>query len=288
MKIKKSIKKMLPERTVEGIKNIKGIFRRLSVLEENQMNLINSRFEDLTGDEKTTLKNKEFKIYSQNGEDGILLYIFSNIGAKNRNFVEIGCGNGKECNTANLSLNHGWSGLLIEGNKENWLKAKNYYKKIDRVKVINSFITKENVNEVLKLNRASGKIDLLSIDIDGNDYWIWEEIKIIDPRVVVIEYNGSFGKRPISIPYEPNFKKIGHYHGASLKAMEKLGKKKGYILIGCEKTGCNAFFVKQSLAKNSKILGVKDAFYPHSRRMEKESLADQFKKVANMKFIPIK
>jgi len=290
-KIKVFIKKILPGKIVKIIRNVKEIFRRLNVLEENQRNLITSQFEDVSNNKKMMLRNKEFKIYSQNGEDGILLHIFSKIGTKNKDFVEFGIEDGRECNTANLSINHGWRGLLIEGGKENVVKAKEYYKQTNgRVKVIQCFITKDNINNVLKLNNVSEEIDLLSIDIDGNDYWVWKEIEVVNPRVVVIEYNGSFGDdKSISISYDPEFERLskhksGFYHGASLKALAKLGEKKGYALVGCDKTGCNAFFVKKTLVKKLDVFKVEEAFYPHSRRIKKEPTEEQFKRIRHLKF----
>ena len=284
-------KKILPKQIVGVIRTIKLISPRLSTLENNQKNLINSRFEEISVDKKVRLMNKEFKIYSQNGEDGILLRIFSKIGVKNKNFVEFGIGDGKECNTANLSINHGWNGLLMDGNEQDIIKAKEYYKQTNgRVKVIHCFVTKENINNVLKSNGFSGKIDLLSIDIDGNVYWIWKEINVIDPNVVVIEYNGSFGKdKSLTIPYDPKFDRLskhrsGLYHGASLKALTKLGKKKRYALVGCDSTGCNAFFVKKNIANKLDVFEVKEAYYQHSRRSEKESIEKQFNKIKDMKF----
>ncbi len=290
-KIRVLIKKILPGKIVKIIRNVKRISKRLNVLEENQRNLINSQFEDVTNDKKIMLRNKEFKIYSQNGEDGILLHIFSKIGIKKKDFVEFGISDGRECNTANLSINHSWRGLLMDNDKENVVKAREYYKQTNgRVKVIQCFITKDNINNVLKLNNVSGEIDLLSIDIDGNDYWVWKEIEVVNPRVVVIEYNGSFGDdKSLSVSYDPEFERIskhksGFYHGASLKALAKLGKKKGYALVGCDATGCNAFFVKKVLIKKRDVFKVEEAFYPHSRRLKKESTERQFKRIKNMKF----
>jgi len=290
-KVKNTIKEILPERIVNIIKKINRISGRLDVLERNQRNLINSKLKYKPKNKKTSLRDKEFKIFSQNGEDGILLHIFSKIGVKNKNFVEIGIGDGKECNTTNLSMNHGWTGLLMDGDKKGIAKAKKYYKKTNgRVKVIQCFITKENVNSIIKSNGVYGKIDLLSIDIDGNDYWIWKEIKAVDPNVVVIEYNGSFGRdKSISVSYDPEFERIskhksGFYHGASLKAFAKLGKKKGYSLVGCDATGCNAFFVKKNLIKKLDVFEAEEAYYPHKLRTKERSTENQFKKIKEMNF----
>ena len=143
------------------------------------------------------LNKRELKIYSQHGEDGIILYIFSQIGMKNGTFVEFGIEDGRECNTANLSVNFGWNGLLMEIDPRYVKQAQAYYTDLlkDRasdVKIIECKVTMENINQVLVENEMEGEIDLLSIDIDGNDYWVWKAINVINPRLVVIEYNATF------------------------------------------------------------------------------------------------
>jgi len=217
---------------------------------------------------KQRLKNKEFKIYSQNGEDGIISYIFSKIKPKDYTFVEIGAGDGHECNTATLKKLYDWQGRQID---------------------TEFFATAENVNQLFKYQ--GNEIDLLSIDIDGNDYWIWKAIKC-KPRVVVIEYNASFGHRSITIPYDPNFKwtpasDISFYHGASLKALTKLGEEKGYVLVGCESSGVNSFFVLKKYAKWFDKFTPEEAFYPHRRRTEKLTQEEQFDKIKHLEFVEI-
>ncbi len=210
------------------------------------------------------------KIYSQNQEDGIILYILQHIGIKTKRFVEIGIENGTECNTTNLLKNFDWSGIQIEGNHALYLEAKKKLKqilgkKIKNLKLINSFIDKKNINKILKKNLKNKEIDLLSIDIDGNDFWIWKEINYIKPRLIIIEYNSFYGNNVSkTIKYNPKFcwdiKNNKSYYGASLKALKKLGIKKKYSLIGVDNNGVNAFFVRNDLAKkinlNSKNIPV--------------------------------
>jgi hypothetical protein len=229
----------------------------------------------------------ELKIHSQNGEDGILLFIFSQIGITDRRFVEFGVGDGSICNTANLSLNWGWSGLLMEAEAEDVESARRNYREwlgpeADRVQIRQAFITAENINELLRAEGFEGPIDLLSIDIDGNDYWIWNAIDQIEPRVVVIEYNASFGpKESVTIPYDPKFNAYavhvsGIFHGASLAALRKLGEAKGYALVGCDSRGVNAFFVRrESLQAGLHELSEKEAWFPHSYRSRTHSTAMQ-------------
>lgn len=235
-----------------------SIPKRIEDLEKNQINLFLLRHQKLLGKipQKEQFKINEYKIFSQHREDGILLYIFSNIEVKSKTFVEIGIDDGRECNTANLSLNFGWKGMLVEKVKENVESARVFYKaklgsESSRVKIIQKTVTAENINEVLTNNSFKVEVDLLSIDIDGNDYWIWKAIKVIKPRVVVIEYNGVFGpKRSITISYEPDFFRFdkhpgGFYYGASLRALYKLARKKGYRLVCCDLSGTNAFFIRR-------------------------------------------
>ena len=216
------------------------------------------------------------KIYSQNDEDGIILYILKHIGVKTKKFVEVGVENGIECNTTNLLKNFDWSGVQIEGNKKLYNDAKIQLKKvlekkIKNLKLLNIFVTKKNINQILK--KYSGKeIDLLSIDIDGNDFWIWKAINCVKPRLVVIEYNSFFGPTlSCTIPYNHkfiwNYEKKRSYYGASLKALEKLGRKKEYTLVGVDGNGVNAFFVRNDLAKNINLKSKKtgDVFIDNKR-----------------------
>lgn len=193
-----------------------------------------------------------YKVFSQHDEDGILQEIFHRIGAASRRFVELGAGNGSENNTVNLLLS-GWSGIWIEAGVKN-LSAipRDLAEHINKgnLKVVESFVTRENINALLADAGATGEIDLLSIDLDGNDYWVWENVTGIAPRVVVIEYNATL--RPphrLVMRYHPAHVWDGsNYFGASLKALEVLGERKGYSLVGCSLAGTNAFFVRHDLA----------------------------------------
>jgi len=300
-KIKSLIKEIVP--ASKGIL-IKEVMSIPSVLEAIKMDLnslmISRQIKEKGFSQKQILKNSEFKIYSQNGEDGIINYIFSKIGTTNKTVVEFGIENGRECNSANLIINNGWNGLLMDGDKKCVLEANFYYNNRlwvmpNQVKIINRFITKENINRLIADGGISGEIDLLSIDIDGNDYWVLEAINVISPRVLIMEYNAAFGdSRSITVEYESSFQRGGKYNnesyfGASLAALTKLAKIKGYILVGCESTGCNAFFIRKDLAKKFKIkeLSVKDAYYPMLRRLKKATPEQQFEKVKNLKFVEI-
>ena len=236
-------------------------------------------------DKKNNFNINKFgiKIYSQNDEDGIILYILKHIGIKTKKFIEIGIENGTECNTTNLLKNFDWTGVQIEGSKKLYNAAKIQLKKIlgekiKNLKLLNIFVTKENINKIIKKN-SDKKVDVLSIDIDGNDFWIWEKINCIKPRLVIIEYNSFFGPTlSCTIPYNHkfiwNYEKKRSYYGASLKALEKLGRKKEYTLIGVDGNGVNAFFVRNDLAKNINLKSKKTEYVFIDNKREERNFTE--------------
>ena len=249
-------------------------------------------------DDITSLEQSEFRLRSQWGEDGILHYIFAEVGRDSRTFVEFGIQSGRECNAAHLALSEGWSGLFIEGDPRFAASAREYYAMMlgpnaSRVQVVNSFITVENINRVLSEAHVEGTLDLLSIDIDGNDYWVWEAISVVQPRVVAIEYNGAFGPvQALTIPYNPDFQRSslgnGMYYGASLAALAKLGSRKQYSLVGCGSNGINAFFVRRDLVGSRlREISVKDAFRPHFGLSRELTLEQQFDLVRKLPLIEV-
>lgn len=200
-----------------------------------------------------------FRIFSQNDEDGIILFIFSIIGCTNKLFVEIGTGDGGECNCANLAVNFGWHGLFIDGDEAAVNRGSERYSSNPDTRVyppvfISALVDCDNINEIITDAGFEGDIDFLSIDIDGMDYWVWEAIDCIKPRVVAAEVNAKFGTRSITVPYSANWqydsKIYPHYHGASLPALNKLAKKKNYRLIGANRFGFNAFFLRNDIARD--------------------------------------
>jgi hypothetical protein len=193
-----------------------------------------------------------FKVYSQSDEDGIIQEIFSRVGTGNRRFVEFGVESGVECNSVKL-LVEGWHGLWLEGSAPHVARIRKDFRAfIDdrRLTVIEGFITAENINSMLERGGVAGEIDFLCIDIDNNDYWVWKAITAINPRVVAIEYNATL-RPPLSlvVPYDPARTWDGtNYFGASLEALVRLGRSKGYRLVGCNFSGANAFFVRDDIA----------------------------------------
>ena len=245
------------------IKKIQSIFKIDKVLKNQNelkistgLNFIYSKLKPIK------LNDCEFKIFSQYGDDGIINYLTSNIKIYNKTFVEFGVENYEESNTRFLLEGFAWAGLVVDSLKKNidHIKSQDYFWKYN-LKAEKHFITVKNINKIIANNKISGKIGLLSIDIDGNDYWVWKAIKVIDPSIVVIEYNARFGSKESKvIPYEESFDRsktnmCNIYYGASLSALYKLGKKKGYSLVGTNKHGANAYFVKSILLpKNNKVI----------------------------------
>ena len=201
------------------------------------------------------LESFGFKVYAQADDDGIIEEIFNRIQTTNKTFIEFGVNNGLECNTHFL-VHKGWNGLWIEGGKKYVKEARQLFNlavENKRLNVVNSFITKDNINSIIaEQGKLSGEIDLLSIDIDGNDYWVWKAITCVKPRVVVIEYNAKFPPTfEWVMEYDPtHIWKGDDKQGASLKALELLGHQLGYQLVGTNIMGINAFFVKEDLVKD--------------------------------------
>jgi hypothetical protein len=194
------------------------------------------------------------KIYSQNDEDGIIAEIFNRIGTTNKIFVEFGVENGLECNTLAL-LFQGWKGLWIEGSEAHVNKIKNGLRKTiakGNLSIAHSFITRENIDSTISSVIHESEIDLLSVDIDGNDYHVFSAITCVRPRVVVIEYNAKF---PPSIKYCQEYNENHRWDGSdnfgiSLSALTDGLRDKGYCLVGCNLTGANAFFVRQDVLES--------------------------------------
>jgi hypothetical protein len=219
------------------------------ILEAKRISLINKK--------KKIIKDFseiEFKVYSQWGEDGIIDWIVDKLPKISKNFLEIGTQDYKESNTRFLLINRNWNGYLIEADKDaiNNIKSQRIYWRYN-LTAINEFITKDNINDVIKKNNIPKKLGLLSLDIDGVDYWILKKLSSLDPSIIICEYNSLFGqKKMVTVPYKKNFiRSIEHYsnlyYGASINAFIDLMKKKNYCLLGTNSAGNNAFFIKKNL-----------------------------------------
>ena len=204
-----------------------------------------------------------FNEYSPTYEDGILLYIFSLIGMSTKKLLDIGAGTVKGSSTANLIVNHGFTGLLIDGNPQNATLLNDYYATHPETRygpptTLSMMVHRENVNRILASHDVKGEIDLLCIDVDGIDYHLWQAINVIQPHVILVEYQDILGpEKSWTIPYSTDFnpkaysanKASNNYCGASLQAFATLGRQKGYRLVGCNKGGWNAFFIRAGLGE---------------------------------------
>lgn len=205
----------------------------------------------------TDLSDVEFKVFSQHGEDGIIQYLIHRVPIEQTVFIEFGVEDYRESNTRFLLTNNKWKGLVIDADQQKIRRLRTYdfFWKYD-LTALSAFITKENINELFLSQGFHGDIGLLSIDIDGNDYWVWEAINVVQPRIVICEYNSIYGKDlAVTIPYIQNFcRSKAHYsnlyYGASLKALCLLAEQKGYVLAGVESSGTNAFFVRNDVSQN--------------------------------------
>jgi hypothetical protein len=194
-----------------------------------------------------SLNSYEERVFSQNGEDGIIKELFSRI-PHNRYFVEIGVEDGTQCNAAFLARVYGWRGLMVEADRDMFLRLKGTFGGL-AVQCVNEYVDRDNIAPLFERYDVPRKLDLLSIDIDGNDYYVWEATANFKPSVAVIEYNASLGPDASkTIQYNPSHVwRHDRYYGASLAALAHLGKRLGYALIGTDRRGVNSFFVRRDL-----------------------------------------
>lgn len=204
----------------------------------------------------SSLSDVEFRVSSQWGEDGIIDWLVERLEIQARSFVEFGVESYIEANTRFLLQNRNWRGLVMDANAGNIARIRR-----DEISWRHDLttacasITRENIDDLIGKAGFHGEIGLLSIDIDGNDYWVWEALEAVSPIVFVCEYNAVFGDvAPIAIPYDPQFFRTQAHHsnlyfGASIAALRRLAVRKGYKLVGTNSTGSNAFFVRDDYAK---------------------------------------
>lgn len=212
-------------------------------------------------------RDHEFKVYSQWGEDGIIDHLVARISVTARSFVEFGVENYTEANTLFLLKHRYWRGLVIDGSVENvaTIKRSTEYWRYD-LRAEAAFITRDNINDIISRNGLQGEIGLLSVDIDGNDYWVWEAIDCVSPCIVIAEYNSLFGpSAKLSTPYKFNFVRshadsTNMYYGASIAALNHLAEVKGYCLVAGNSAGNNVFFVRNDLVGTLKKLTPQEAY----------------------------
>ena len=233
-----------------------AIERRLDKL-QTAIGRVQARQLGLAGPNEGPLSRYEFSAFSQWGEDGIIASLVQTIKVGPKVFVEFGVEDYSEANTRFLAEYDNWTGLVMDASPENIARVRaSEVCWRHNLRAVEALITRDNVNTLISENGINGEIGLLSIDIDGNDYWVWDIIDVIKPTIVVIEYNYRFGsEHAVTIPYDQNFRRGTRYpifyFGASLKALCLLGARKGYAFIGCNSNGVNAFFVRRTKLNGS-------------------------------------
>ncbi|MBC2770601.1 hypothetical protein [Pusillimonas minor] len=202
-----------------------------------------------------SLHAAEYRVFSQWGEDGIVAWLVEQLEGIPRSFVEFGVEDYQESNTRYLLQSRNWRGLVIDGSSENVAEIRRQdFCWRHELTTVCAFIDRDNINALIGNNGFKGDIGLLSVDIDGNDYWVWQAIDVISPAIVVCEYNAVLGDRlALTVPYKSDFRRsVAHhsclYFGASIRAMIQLGEQKRYTFVGTTSTGCNAFFVRNDYA----------------------------------------
>lgn len=226
----------------------------LQVSAEHQLLLLGRLLAETMRTKKniTSLSEVEFSVFSQWGDDGIIQWLVHNLEFPQRTFIEFGVGDYRESNTRFLMMNNNWSGMVMDGSTANVARivGSEYYWRHE-LSAKSVFIDKENINGLLASSGLGREIGILHIDLDGNDYWIWKQIDVVSPIVVILEYNSVWGiDRAIAVPYDRTFSRTNAhysnlYFGASLRAFHQLSAAKGYAFIGCNSAGINAYFVRR-------------------------------------------
>jgi hypothetical protein len=211
-----------------------------------------------------------FRVFSQFDEDGVILFLLASAENGPKRVLDLGAGDGVHAsNVANLLVNLGYDGLLVDGDPARVAHAERFYARHPDTTerppaTARAFLTRENVNEVVASGGLEGEIDLLSIDVDGNDYWLWEALEAVSPRFVVIEAHPELGREEFVLPYQPGFvwksaPPEGRY-GASLLALVRLGERLGYRPVGANQYGFNVFFARDDVASALPTISVDQLF----------------------------
>lgn len=261
----------------------------------------------LANKQRSPLQNihdAEFKVFSQYGEDGIIQYLISqsSIQPHEQTFVEFGVQNYTESNTRFLLISDQWKGLVIDGDEEyiNSVQRSDIYWRYN-LTALCKWIDRDNINSIISSAGFSGDIGLLSVDIDGNDYWVWERIKVVNPVIVVVEWNSVLGaNHALSVPYDPSFSRPeAHYSclywGASISAFYNLALSKGYSLICSNRIGNNLFFVRNDRLGSLVPLTPQEAYIESNFRDSRDangkltflSGAERVSPIKNLPFIDV-
>jgi hypothetical protein len=217
--------------------------------------------------ERAGVREAEFRVFSQFGEDGIIQYLVQRVPIENEVFVEFGVEDYSESNTRFLLVNDNWRGLVMDGGDRHlaFIRRTGLDWRHD-IEAKVAFVDRDNINRLIASAGIRGDIGLLSVDIDGNDYWVLEAIDVVSPRILVVEYNSNFGpEAAVTVPYDPDFeRRRAHwsqlYWGASLAALDGLARRKGYALIGGNSAGNNAFWVREDVLGEVPRVTVDEAY----------------------------
>lgn len=275
---------MFKQKRIE--RQLKEISETLRVQNETQ-NVLSAKA--LINQNRQNVKNilenihlAEFKVFSQWGDDGIIQFLVDYLDIKTKTFIEFGVSNYYEANTRFLLMNNNWTGVVMDSSQSNIDTITNseiYWKY--SFKAVHAFITCENINKLISDNYAGKELGILHIDIDGNDYWVWDSITAVSPVIVILEYNSVFGnKHSWTVPYKPDFDRMeqhfsGLYFGASIPAFCDLAETKGYAFIGCNSSGNNAYFVKKEYLKDLKPLDAETGYVESKFRESRDNAGEK-------------
>ena len=246
-----------------------------------------------------SIQEAEFSVFSQWGDDGIIQYLIHTLDIRSKTFIEFGVQNYLESNTRFLLINDNWKGMVIDGSEKNiqFIKKDSISWKYS-LNAVAMFITKENLNRIIADEGFNGEVGILHIDVDGNDYWFWDALTVVNPEIVIMEYNSVFGnKGAISVPYKSDFYVTQEHHsnlyfGASLKALNYLAEQKGYSLVGSNSHGNNAYFVRNDRLKGITKITVNDAYVQCNFRQNRDAqgaftLKDDTKMIEQCGHLPV-
>ncbi|HEX2608721.1 MAG TPA: hypothetical protein VHK91_15165 [Flavisolibacter sp.] len=200
----------------------------------------------------TSVRDAAGDLFTYHGEDGIIQYLLNQVTDIPPVFVDIGAGDCIKGNCATLAVHQQWKGLFIDADPFQIGTGRSFYARVlpaaqKRLQFLARYARPDTINNLLLKSGLEGAVGLLSIDIDGNDYWIWEALDVIQPMLVVIEAKVEFGLHNVVVPYSnknhPSFDRMNN--GASVTALRNLGRRKGYVLVASNPQGYNLFFLRK-------------------------------------------
>lgn len=224
---------------------------------------------------------RRFRLFSQNEEDGMILALLQTAGVTTRCFVEIGSGSSGG-NSGLLAREFGWRGLMVDIDADSVAKCRERFGDGERVRCKRHEVSPANIDRIISEQGLAGEVDLFSLDIDSFDYWVLDAMTACSPRVMVLEYNAFFGaEQAVTVPRDaPLAQGPKGYHGASLTALTKLAREKGFRLLACDPSGTNAFFLRNDLRPEIAAVPVARAF--RAPRDRTDHLADSLRAPIDM------